>query len=132
MVICRNENLIKHAAEVALNNLTVRGGRASEGEREEEGDGRRRVSAGRGECLPSSTISTLLLFFLPKLFQSSFLPILSCFISFIPFRPFSFSCLSFLLLPFCYLPLFSPSFPFVLSLSFFLFSTLQLFSSHFL
>lgn len=24
MVICRNENLIKHAAEVALNNLTVR------------------------------------------------------------------------------------------------------------
>lgn len=38
MVICRNENLIKHAAEVALNNLTARGkwGRRQGRERGEE------------------------------------------------------------------------------------------------
>lgn len=38
MVICRNENLIKHAAEVALNNLTARGkwGRRQGRERREE------------------------------------------------------------------------------------------------
>lgn len=30
MVICRNENLIKRAAEVALNNLTERGEAAAE------------------------------------------------------------------------------------------------------
>lgn len=37
MVICRNENLIKHAAEVALNNLTAKKRRRREdGERGEE------------------------------------------------------------------------------------------------
>lgn len=42
MVICRNESLIKHAAEVALNNLTVRGKMSKEGREERDG---RRVSA---------------------------------------------------------------------------------------
>lgn len=43
MVICRNENLIKRAAEVALNNLTARGGWAREREeRGEEGVNRER------------------------------------------------------------------------------------------
>lgn len=31
MVICRNENLIKRAAEVALNNLTAKGVEAEDG-----------------------------------------------------------------------------------------------------
>lgn len=37
MVICRNKNLIKRAAEVVLNNLAVRGERGS---REAGGDGK--------------------------------------------------------------------------------------------
>lgn len=107
MVICRNENLIKHAAEVALNNLTARG-------RLSEWGG---VSVGRGEeeeGVSSSTISTL--FFQPHLvFLPSFLSVfhvlwpLSLFI----FFPFLIQVLSYFLsfyLPVCCLPPLFPSF----------------------
>lgn len=73
MVICRNENLIKHAAEVALNNLTAR-----ENERR-WGGVRRERKVRQYSFLHLSTISTLLLSFLPHLLSSFF----SVFISFL-------------------------------------------------
>lgn len=103
MVICRNENLIKHAAEVALNNLTVRG-RMSEWAGGE--DGRRRASAGRGEGrkVMRRRSSSLLRSRHPSTFPSDLFRLFPRFISCVLLSPTIFcSCLMFLpTLPFSF------------------------------
>lgn len=111
MVICRNENLIKHAAEVALNNLTVRGRMRGGRKRGMEGGGCRLVEGDVGWGKSSSLIFTLLLIvplffaffmsslplFLPSFFSFSF-SLLSCY----PPQSFSFPPLFLHPFPYCF------------------------------